>query len=171
VSELRLTRDLVAAGTTQEELARHRRSGSLTRLRRGAYVLDAERQPDELHRLMIKSSVALGLGESVISFASAAVLHGLPVPWSALRKVHLTRNRPDSGRIRSLVHVHVAPLRSDEVCMIDGLPVTTLARTVVDLAPAMRRCAPGWTPTNSPNRWNARGGVTDHRGHGLPPAC
>jgi len=141
VSELRLTRDLVAAGTTQEELARHRRSGSLTRLRRGAYVLDAERQPDELHRLMIKSSVALGLGESVISFASAAVLHGLPVPWSALRKVHLTRNRPDSGRIRSLVHVHVAPLRSDEVCMIDGLPVTTLARTVVDLA---RTVPLGW---------------------------
>lgn len=141
MSELRLTRDLVARGGTYHALAKRRRMGSVTHLRRGAYALPQDRSPEELHRLMVESTVALGMGDSVISFASAAIMHGLPAPWSSLNKVHLTRNRPDSGRIRSLVHVHTARLRPDEICVIDGLPVTSLARTFVDLA---RTVSLGW---------------------------
>lgn len=141
VTELRLTRDLIARGGTHDALAKRLRAGSLSRLRRGAYLLAKDRGPEELHRFKIESTMALGVGESVISFASAAVMHGLPVPWAALNKVHLTRNRSDSGRIGSIVHLHVAQLHPDEICMIDGLPVTSLARTFVDLS---RTVSLGW---------------------------
>lgn len=141
MSDLRLTRDLMARGGTYDGLAKRLRTGSLSRLRRGAYVLANDRGPEELHRLKIESTMALGMGDSVISFASAAVMHGLPVSWSSLDKVHLTRLRSDSGRIGSVVHLHVARLQPDEICMIDGLPVTSLARTFVDLS---RTVSLGW---------------------------
>lgn len=141
VSEIRLTRDLMTIGSTYNTLAKRRRTGDLHHLRRGAYVVPHDRTPEELHRLMIESTMALGIGDSVISFASAAVMHGLPVPWAAIKKVHLTRNRAASGRIGSVVHLHVAPLRAEDVCLVHGLPVTSLARTFVDLA---RTVPLGW---------------------------
>ena len=141
MSDLKLTRDLVACGDTHDALAKRLRAGSLSRLRRGAYVLPKDRSREELHRLTVQSTMALRLGDSVISFASAAVMHGLPVPWAALDKVHLTRRRADGGKIGSVVHLHVARLQPDEICIIDGLPVTSLARTVVDLS---RTVSLGW---------------------------
>lgn len=124
----------MAIGSTYDEVVGQLRSGSLIRLRRGAYITPASRTPEQHHRLLVESTMALGVAGSVISFGSAAVMHGLPVPRAAISKVHLTRDRADSGRIRPIVHVHVAPLRAEDICMIDGLPVTTLARTFVDLA-------------------------------------
>jgi hypothetical protein len=47
--------------------------------------------------------------------------------------VHLTRNRSSGGNRRSIVQVHTAPLPDDHVTTIDGVPVTSLARTVLDL--------------------------------------
>ena len=70
---------------------------------------------------------------AVISHASAAVLHGLPTWPSAIDRVHLTRSRSSSGNRRSIVQVHAAPLPDDHVTTIDDIPVTTLARTVLDL--------------------------------------
>lgn len=136
-----MTRDLLARGDTYDALAKRLKAGSLSRPRRGAYALAKDRTPEELHRLKIESTMALGMGDSVISFASAAVMHGLPVPWSSLGKVHLTRGRADSGRIGSVVHLHVALLQPDDICLIDGLPVTSLARTFVDLS---RTVSLGW---------------------------
>jgi predicted transcriptional regulator of viral defense system len=69
----------------------------------------------------------------VISHASAAVLHGLPTWPSAIDRVHLTRSRSSSGNRRSIVQVHAAPLPDDHVTTIDDIPITTLARTVLDL--------------------------------------
>jgi hypothetical protein len=97
---------------------------------------------EERHRLLVASTVAVGDGKSVVSFGSAAVLHGLPVWYPAIQKVHLTRIRSDGGRIRSLVHRHVAELDSGEDCVIDGLAVTSLARTFVDYA---RTVPLGWS--------------------------
>ena len=71
---------------------------------------------------------------AVISHGSAAVLHDLPVFPEAVRTVHLTRDRHGGGVRRSVVHVHGSPLAVEDVTVVDGLSVTSLARTVADLA-------------------------------------
>lgn len=70
----------------------------------------------------------------MVSHLSAAALHGLPVWDDALELVHLTRDRPYGGKTRRYVRLHPARLSPDEVVEVAGFPVTSLARTVVDLA-------------------------------------
>ncbi len=69
--------------------------------------------------------------DAVISHVSAAVLHGLPTWRTSLRRGHATRNRSSGGR---RVHIHVTPLEPDAITVEDGISVTTVARTVVDIA-------------------------------------
>lgn len=129
-----LARDLVAAGNSRKELAQLLRRHDLERIRRGAYREPGELTIEDRHRLLVESTLAMGDGNSVASFGSAAVMHGLPVFGSSIAKVHLTRNKSGGGRKGSVVHQHVAELAEDDICNIDGLPVTSLARTFVDLA-------------------------------------
>lgn len=70
----------------------------------------------------------------MVSHGSAAVLHGLPVWSGAIERVHVTRDGPGSGKLRSLVHVHQASLSTDDIVLVDGVVVTSVARTVLDLA-------------------------------------
>jgi hypothetical protein len=61
------------------------------------------------------------------------VLHGLPSWSSAIDGAHVTRNRNSGGNRRVVVQVHAAPLTDGDITAIDGVPVTSLARTVLDL--------------------------------------
>jgi hypothetical protein len=61
------------------------------------------------------------------------VLHGLPVWPDTVERVHVTRSRQGNGTRRSVVQVHGAPLDPREITMIDGVPVTSLTPTVLDL--------------------------------------
>ena len=74
----------------------------------------------------------------MVSHASAAVLHGLPIGNDHLERVHLTQDRNGQGRIRRYVHLHGAALGTDEVTEIKGFRVTSLSRTVLDLSCALR---------------------------------
>ena len=69
--------------------------------------------------------------DAVISHESAALVHGLPtydVP-AAVRVTH-----PSGRAMRtSDLHVHRASLRPQDRRIVDGIPVTSPARTVVDL--------------------------------------
>lgn len=128
------SRDLLARGFTPNEIAREARSGALVRLRRGAYL-----RPDELtidlverHRLLVAATVPLLAPGAVVSHRSAAVLHDLPVWEDALQRVDVTRGS-GSGNRRGHLHVHAAPMAPTEVVDVDGTPVTSVARTVVDL--------------------------------------
>jgi len=47
--------------------------------------------------------------------------------------VHVTPNRNSGGNRRVVVQVHAAPLTDGDITAIDGVPVTSLARTVLDL--------------------------------------
>jgi len=127
---------LLAAGYTDRELRRWLRVGELALLRRGNYVLGAA--PPETaharHRVLVRAAFGQ-LGEGVVaSHVSAAVVHGLPT-WSVpLDRAHVTRHRRSGGRRHRLVHVRTARLDPDEVIQVSGIPVTSVARTVVDLA-------------------------------------
>jgi hypothetical protein len=126
--------DLRATGYGEDDIRRLLRSGVLTPVRRGAYV---ERPPDDrdaCHALLLQAAVAeLGPG-AVASHASAAVVHGLPTWGLPLERAHVTFDRRTGGRLDDRLHVHTAPLHPDDVVMVDGLAVTSRARTVVDIA-------------------------------------
>ncbi|CAA9308191.1 MAG: hypothetical protein AVDCRST_MAG61-1522 [uncultured Friedmanniella sp.] len=130
----RATADLLNEGYSHNELARSARHGELVRLRRGCYLHPDEVSEDAAlrHRQLVLATLPL-VGSGTLSHLSAAVVHDLPVWGDPLRLVHLTRTS-GTGRREGYLHLHVAPLRPDEVVRVDGLPVTDPARTVVDLA-------------------------------------
>jgi hypothetical protein len=152
MDDIVLTRTLLGQGFDDRDLVRMRRDGSLLPVRRGAYVREraAERSREREHRELIFATNPLLHDGAVVSHASAAVLHGLPTWPKAIDRVHVTRNRNSGGNRRSIVHVHTAPLPDDQVMTIDGVPVTSLVRTVwicVALCPSNRR----WPPATG--RW------------------
>lgn len=111
------------------------RDGSLHAIRRGAYVTDASEDPAAQHALLVRAAMAELSPDAVVSHVSAAVLHGLRVWGVPLDRVTVTRARRRSGaRAGSRVHVHCAPLDADEIVLVEGVPVTSVPRTVVDVA-------------------------------------
>jgi hypothetical protein len=111
------------------------RDGSLRAIRRGAYVADASEDPAAQHALLVRAALAELSPDAVVSHASAAVIHGLRVWGIPLDRVTVTRARRRSGaRQGSRVHVHCAPLEPDEIVLVEGVPVTSVPRTVVDVA-------------------------------------
>lgn len=128
---------LIAQGWSDGELRRRRRSGELVSLRRGAYLdSDDARLADAVatHALVIESGRPLTADDAVLSHVSAAVLHGLPIWNVPLDRVHRTRARRTGARRTGSTDLHAAPLTAEEITEIGGRPVTTLARTLVDLA-------------------------------------
>jgi hypothetical protein len=138
VDDILTTRDLLDGGYDKGELQRLVRRGSLQRLRRGAYVRTAAAPPpasrEEQHRRLVAAVTARTGPEAVVSHGSAAVLHGLPVWSGSIEQVHVTRSRSNGAKVRGGVAVHGATLPPAHVADVDGVRVTALARTVVDLA-------------------------------------
>ena len=135
MDDIVLTRTLRALGYDSDEVRRLKGRGELTWLRRGAYVRDGTTNlsVEQRHRLLIKATVPLLHNGAVISHSSAAVLHGLPVWPSGVSQVHLTRDRLGGGKDRTHVRVHGARLADQDVTTIEGVAVTSLGRTVLDL--------------------------------------
>jgi predicted transcriptional regulator of viral defense system len=127
--------DAVLRGVSDSELARMVRRCELHRLQRGTYLTrPADLDRVSRHLLEIRATVAGLAVPGVVSHASAAVLHGLPLWNVRLRRVHVTRRPPANGSGSRRVHLHVARLPDDEATAINDLPVTNVTRTVVDIA-------------------------------------
>jgi hypothetical protein len=136
MSEINLHHELLEQGQTKFEIARRVRAGDLSRLRRGAYAgaLPGDAAPVAAHAALLAATLRQVSNEAVVSHASAAVIHGLPTWIDQLDRVHLTRNRAGGGRRERNLYVHGAPISDHETTVIDGIKVTRLARTVVDLS-------------------------------------
>jgi hypothetical protein len=136
VDRILLTQALLAQGFSHGDLARLNRRGELTHLRRGAYASMAgtDLTREDNHRRLVRATAPQLLDGSVISHGSAAVLHRLPVWAAAIELVHVTRSRRGHGKRRNLVHAHCAPLDEADVVFVDRIAVTSIARTVLDLA-------------------------------------
>lgn len=131
---------LLASGMTAQMIRTALNSGRLKRLRRGVFV-DADVWPDDArdqHLLLAAAELEVH-HTAVLSHESAAASWGLPHPgfveWHA-GPVSLTVPPGDSVRSRASRCVHrIAPLPGALVTRDgDGRPITTLARTAVDLA-------------------------------------
>lgn len=129
-----LTRpDLLADRRTDAEIrvSIHRRD--LVRIGRGAYQKPAPAAwPIDRYRLRVQAR-ALGSSHAVPSHVSAGALHHLPIDGADLSAVHLTRVGPSGSRRTPGFVMHAARLGLDEIVTVDGLPATSVARTLVDL--------------------------------------
>jgi hypothetical protein len=130
-----LRQGLRVAGYGDDEVRALLRRGELATVRRGAYVSGP--LPDDncvRHRAEIRAASRQLCADAVISHVSAVVLRGWDVWGLPLTQVRVTRARRSGGRLDPGVHVYAAPLRAEEIEFVDGIPVTSAARIVTDVA-------------------------------------
>ena len=141
-------REALAAGWTDDAMRHAVRTGRWARLRSGVFVLvdahtiDAHAcggVPCDLHSthrqqvLTAAQASALRCPRVAISHASAAIAHGFPTVGTECRACVTV---PAGAALRELagVHLHRATLTPGEVVEVDGFRVTSVARTVIDVA-------------------------------------
>jgi len=136
------TAELHEGGSSGRKIRAQVLRGELVRIGMGLYAKPELAEALKLHEsgdqfLAAYAAVAaLGRG-TVVSHRTAAHLHGLDVLTGPADDITVTRAPGRGSRsAKPGVHLHVARLPSDHVCHIFGLPITTAARTVVDLARA-----------------------------------
>lgn len=133
--------DAIAAGWSDTMVAAAARSGDLVRVAPGVFVVadDSHATPhgrDDLFRLRsiaVASSVR-DRGATILSHQSAAAVHRLPLLKPDDRLVHVTRNGVNGSGERGYRKVHALELAADDIVTVDGIAVTSLARTAVDVA-------------------------------------
>lgn len=133
-----LTRaQVIKAGYDDKEIRRLIRRGVWRRLRRGVYLPRAVWLAlDDVgrHRLEICAALWTVRKPTVLSHVSAAVAHGLDLHEPDLSLVHVTRPALSSPRTEAGICHHTGRLGDDCVQDIDGVTVTSVARTVIDVA-------------------------------------
>jgi REase_MTES_1575/Transcriptional regulator, AbiEi antitoxin len=124
-------RQLLEAGFSSSTIDRWIERGRLLPVHRGVYAVGHAR----LTRDGFRFAALLAAGRrAALSHREAAALHALAP--SAGTRVELTT--PDQRRVAGVV-VHRARLDRVDVTDVDGLPVTSVARTLVDLAGVLSR--------------------------------
>jgi predicted transcriptional regulator of viral defense system len=131
-----LRREALLLGLSGREVEALLGSGAWVRVRPGAYAERAtwDVATREQRHLLRAKAVLRSLEEpAVLAHVSAAVAHGLPVWGADLSLVHVVRPaRRHGARVEAGVAHHSAELPPEHVTAVDGLPVTTVARTVID---------------------------------------
>ena len=133
--QITLTRDLTIPGERKDFYDRVRNK-EFVRLLRGAYISNSiwsALTPDERYRARVRAAAALAKDLLLVSHASSAALWRLPWidPWP--RQVHVIVDSTPGGRSSSALVRHTLGSPAD-FTTIDGIAVTSLAQTVVDVA-------------------------------------
>lgn len=128
-------------GYTDDHLAAETAAARLVHLGYGAYLPSTvlptgPARGDVRYRFRCLAFGTAGLGDEppVLSHQSAAALHRLPLLRADLDSVHLLSGRAGGGHKRGRRHIHAGI--AGESTVIDGVRVTSLARTAVDVAAA-----------------------------------
>lgn len=130
--------DALAAGFTDDLLRALVRSGDLHHLGYGAYcVVDDLPTPgperdDALYRLRSLGAATYRDAEVVLSYQSAAAVHGLPCLNADQTLIHTTV--ANGGGVRAQRHAHRGPLDDGQIVVVDGVRVTSLVRTAVEVS-------------------------------------
>jgi very-short-patch-repair endonuclease len=123
-------RQLLDGGIATHTIDRMVSGGRIVVLHRGVYQigpLPAGRAAE------IAAMLACG-AESRVSHLSAAMIHGVHGASVSHRPIEVTMPRRKRLRIEGVRIHRVRDLRADEVTTLDGIPVTTVARTLLDIA-------------------------------------
>lgn len=132
-----LASDLGRVITPGPVLRRQTRSGELVKIRRGVYMEASEwmaRDRDARYRALVRGTSLESITGPAVSHQSAAALWGLPIlgPWPDA--VHLLVERASGGRSDPGIRRHALGVDAAQTTTLHGIPVTSLARTVVDVA-------------------------------------
>jgi len=125
------------AGYSDNEIRRLRRNGTLASVRRGSYLPTGQMESlDDIgrHEVLVRSTIPGLRLPAVVSHTSAAVLLGIPLWSTHLGLVHVTRPQPANGGRSGSLLCHTAAMTDDEIAVVDGIRITTPARTIADLA-------------------------------------
>jgi very-short-patch-repair endonuclease len=125
---------LIALGLHPRAISRGVARGRIHRVHRGVYSLVPlrvrPRRAPEWAAILVHGASAL------LSHGTAAQLHGLP--WREDGVVHVTLvGRPRRAAHAGIALHRTATLHRDERRRVDRLPVTSVARTVIDLSPRL----------------------------------
>lgn len=143
--------DALAAGISDVQIAKAIRDEAITVVGRGGYVptsvLPAD--PGDAYReryrqRSLAAAVALersGHDDRAVSHQSAAALLGLGLLLPDRTAVHITNGRSAGGNTYPKKVVHTGGLPEADLTVVDGLRVTNLARTAVDIALSLTDCA------------------------------
>lgn len=139
---LATTAELLARGVSKDQLRWWVRNGRVTAIARGVYSPTAwlskvADDPRRMHAVatgaMIKRNPNL-----VASHESAAYLHGIDLllpKGATVPRITLTRSTKEHGYSQvSGALIRFAKLPDDHVTTVLGIPVTSIARTVMDIA-------------------------------------
>jgi predicted transcriptional regulator of viral defense system len=118
----------VAAGVSRRALSGRAQGGDIERLRYGLYRL----RDFPVHPFEDIVAACMWAGpDSAASHETALVVHGISDAMPA--SIHLTVGREFRGRQPGVV-IHHAPLSETDREIRDSVPVTTIARTLQDVA-------------------------------------
>lgn len=118
------------------------RAGQLVQMRRGVYatekaIASTKDNPARAHALRAAAARAATSADAVASHQSAALIHGLDLMKRHSANI-VTLTRPPASRASARetadVIFHAAALPQEHVTRANGTAVTTVARTVIDLA-------------------------------------
>jgi very-short-patch-repair endonuclease len=124
------TRQLLALGLTYDEIRYRARIGRLHRIHRGVYAVGYRTLTAKGHRMA--AVLASGPG-AALSHRSAAAHWDIGQPsW----KIDVTT--PRAKRRRVGIRAHSTRLDPEDVTTHAGIPVTTVERTILDLAALLR---------------------------------
>jgi very-short-patch-repair endonuclease len=124
---------LTSRGFSGREIRYRGRIGRLHRIHRGVYAVGYRTLTPKGHRM----AAVLAYGpEAVLSHRSAAAHWGFGQPsW----KIDVTT--PHSKCSRKGTRAHAARLHPEDTTIHDGIPITSVARTIVDLAAQLKHDA------------------------------
>jgi hypothetical protein len=135
--KLTYVRDLRERYDTRQQHARAASAGRETRVANGVYLPEpawASLDARERYLVRIRAVAETRRNQQVLSHWSAAAIHGLSSisewPW----KVHTTIGPTSGGRSRNDVVKHSLTLGDTDVVEVDGLLLTSVARTTLDMA-------------------------------------
>ncbi|OYN95611.1 hypothetical protein CGZ95_18105 [Enemella evansiae] len=140
------SKELAAKGLRPHEIRIEVAAGRLIQVRRGVYRTPESdggsssdagpgaRTAKELEHLQrIEATVPRLRPGACLSHLSAALAHDLPVPYTMLGPVQITRPGA-SGKVGGSLHLHRGRVPTDHVVAGEHGPITSLAWTVMDLA-------------------------------------
>lgn len=131
-----LRRDAQAAGVPDKIVYRLVRERVLRRVRHGAYTTREHWDGLDLpgrHLLRARCALRTAGAEVALSHTTAAVAHGSPAWGLSLEDVHLVRLDRRSGRREAGVRQHRHEIDKADVVELDGMLVTSAARTCLDV--------------------------------------
>lgn len=126
--------ELLATGLTPDDITRLRRAGKLHRVCRGVYARHVPEDEEGRHLQLVAACARRHPSALVASHVSAAVIHGLPVRRGALGRASFIRPEGGHAGRSQATFIRALSLQEQEYTTVNGQLVTSLARTVADIA-------------------------------------